>query len=1286
MQSVLERLAQTRRQVRRIVWIHGACWLIACGVAIIALAGLTDWVFHVSAGMRVLFLLMLASLTGFVAYRWLFRPLRAKLTDLELAQRLEKLHPELGEQLSSSIDFLQHSDDPLLGSKALRERVINSAMRAAEPIEFESLVDKAPAKKVATWAAVACGVAVLLAISSPSDAAIALRRLANPFGGPDWPQRTNLHIVEYPKKLPKGDAFAVAVEATGDVPSHVSISYRFEDGSASAPEPMRMNADGQFQGGLDSVSRPFAFSISGGDARTEWLTVDVVPAPELASLNLKLDFPEYTGMEAEEYPEGRGHVRAVVGTHVKVQARSTKPLQQAHLQFENADPVPAVVGSDPHQFTAEFEVAKDTQYTVILEDTEGMSNAYRMPKPFRVDAIEDRAPEISIEQPPGDIEVTPTADVTVKALTKDDFGTTSLKLRYEILRSDGSAANQGDELESIQLAQLTAPEKIHRIDNLWPLAPLDLYPGNVVRFFLEANDAKTPEPNLGKSRVVNLHIVTKDNFLQRLDNEQQLVREELERVLKMQQNALTQTDDLEKQANIVGALEQKDLEKLQSTELVQRRVREKLSDSQQSLQNQVRRLLSELKNNKIDDVESSKRLLLMQSELARLSEQHLPPITEALTEAEKTARMQANELPRPGQAQVDLSAAAGQPSPSASEGENAESKGSESTAEAKAAESKASESQESDSKKSEAQDAESKGSESKGSESKGTANSKDAKSEADAPAKAEMGKAKSSDSKAQERPAGNNPVAQSLGEAKEHQEQVVAALGQMLEQLNEWETIHQVTSDARDLQRRQAEVSEKVQELADQTLGKELDKLTKEERAEIAKSASRQEDSREQFLRLQRKMNRLAGSEDQTDPLTADLLKETLQQLQKENVGGKMAESADKIKSNRLGEAGEQQQQIQKALQELVSALENRQEQELARLVKKLSEAEQDLLNLREEQKRLLQKTKEAEQIKDPQQREEELKRLQRRQRELQQKAEEFAKRLSRLRAEQASKHSGRAASRMRNAGQQMQGQRGQQGQQQAQQEQEDALEELQQAQEELAKARQEAEEQLAEEQLAKISDALRQIHQRQLGVKDELMRLETIRKSTGRLSRAELHSVLSLARAQSGLSNEAEQLTEKLSQAKVFVLVIEEAVSFMREAAELLNNRRTDEPTQFAVDAAANRFAQLLDSLTAKEEEPKGKKQQQQQQQQQQGGGGGGGGNQDGIPSVAQIRLLKTLQKELLDRTIQLAKVRQDNGKWTDEQEKQFEKLSEQQGRLADLVRDLSKPAPEPDPDQGVQ
>lgn len=1260
--SIVEQLAGVRRKLTKLVWLRGALSLALAVMGIVMFAGMTDWLLHVSGGMRLLFLLALAGTAAWLAYHYWLLPLRVPVSDLHLALRVERAHPELAERLSSTIGFLaQPNDDPLAGSRALRERVMAEAVSSVQQVEFGSIVRTEAVRRTALWTAGTGLLALILVGASPRNAAIALERLARPFDGPDWPKQTQFRVVEAPKSVAIGDPFSVDVKVIGVVPPRAQVLYRLSESEHVAPEPLRLVQDNLLRGGFEPVTRDFEFAIVGGDGRTEWFPVEAVPAPEVESIRVAIEYPAYTGLPREEYPPGRGHVRAVVGSRVTVWARSNKPLVAAELYWEKGAPTPAQMGPDSRELAATFAVTADEEYRVVLRDEKGMTNANRFPRRFRVQAVADQAPEVAVEQPASDIEVTREAVIALRALAKDDFGLASMALVHARELSAGDAetgASKSDEGKEDStplpnqagavggpteaprsearvalMAEAEGPKR-HLAEYSWALAPMKLPEGAVLRFHVEAADLRDdPGPNIGKSRETRVRIVSKEQFLATVDREQGLLREEVERVLKLQEAALRQVSDLEQEAKAKGTLNNEQKARLQSAEMTQRRVREKINESDQSLDKQVAHMLQSLADNKIDELDVSKQLVMMRSELARVAEQHLPPIARSLTAARKAGGAE-------GVAE-------------AKEGEGAETGGSSGKRANLSSESDPNAKADNPLPKDSPRD--------RGKSPAG--NEAERKPEE----RATAGEPKAPDT-------GAGEAAAELDRARSHQQEVVSALTQMLEQLDKWETVAQVVNDARELERRQKEVTGRVEKLAAETLGKETEGLSPEQMAELGKAADRQEQAREQLQRMQRKMSRIAQSMDKEDPAASETLRAALEQAQESNIGGKMADAARDVKENRLGDAARSQKQVESSLRDLVESLENRREQELARLAKQLRLAEADLEKLLEEQRGLLQKTKEADKIADPKARAEELRRLRKRQRELKQKTEEFARRLSRLRAQEASQRSGRAAGRMDRADQGLDKGAGEE----AGREQAEAEQELEEAMDQLAQTRRQVEQELAEEQLAKISDSIRQIHQREVGVVEEIGRLEGLRAKNGRLTRGEIQSVTALARAQKGLAGESRGLVEKLSAAKVFVDVIEQAAARMDDVAAALGKRETGDQAKENADQAAHLFALLLDALQPDRGQGK-KKGQGGEEGGQEGGGGGGGG--DGIPNIAQIKLLKLLQTQLKSRTVALGKTRPADGKWTAEQEKEIERLGERQGKLADMVRDLSREAPQAEP-----
>jgi hypothetical protein len=283
-----------------------------------------------------------------------------------------------------------------------------------------------------------------------------------------------------------------------------------------------------------------------------------------------------------------------------------------------------------------------------------------------------------------------------------------------------------------------------------------------------------------------------------------------------------------------------------------------------------------------------------------------------------------------------------------------------------------------------------------------------------------------------------------------------------------------------------------------------------------------------------------------------------------------------------------------------------------------------------------------------------------------------MGRRLERLRAEQAGRSTAGAAGKMGQAGTAGESGDASGAEQQAAQAQKD----LEEAQQQLAERRREAEEDLAREQIAKLEDSLKGLHERQKKLTSETERLEKIRVTEGRFSRAQASTVHDLARQQKMLESETGLLAEKLSLAEVINLALEGAARHMSRAAELLERQRTDSQTQTAQEAARQRFAQLLAALESKPKSKDGPA--------DGGAGGGSGGGKspargDGEHVLTQLKLLKILQEDLNSRFRTLSDAAD-----ADAAAGELAEISTQQGKLAELALKLAQPPdenPEDDP-----
>jgi hypothetical protein len=421
--------------------------------------------------------------------------------------------------------------------------------------------------------------------------------------------------------------------------------------------------------------------------------------------------------------------------------------------------------------------------------------------------------------------------------------------------------------------------------------------------------------------------------------------------------------------------------------------------------------------------------------------------------------------------------------------------------------------------------------------------------------------------------------------------------------------------------------------------------------------ANRQSGLARRFESLRRQMTQAQSAENQ------ETLKQALSAAERENPAGPMRAAGEELRNDRVGQAPQRQQEALDKLKQVMQALSAQNADQLARLVAKLREGEQELAKLREEQRGLKNKLRDAGQIKDEEQRRQELERLARQQRDLQKRAEKLAEQLQRLKAERSAGKTAKGGSKMSGAGEQAQ-----QGDAAGACEQAEAAEkDLEEASRELARERREAEADLARELAAKLEDDLKASIARQERVVAETQRYDGLAK-TKPLTRAELIGLLDLAREQETLEAEARAAAERFGSAPTFKAALDGAADEMRRAADKLRERETGDLTQRAEQTAVRRFQQLLSAL--KPRSGKGEQQEGGQQGGGEGGAGGGGGQQDGA-SLAELVLIKLIQEDIAARTKELDAAKQ-RDKLSSAEQEELHRLGREQGKLADLLLDL--------------
>jgi hypothetical protein len=1057
-----------------------------------------------------------------------------------------------------------------------------------------------------------------------------------------------------------------------------------------------------------------------------------------ASPQLRLFRPRYTGLPSPvPSPPGVGNIDEPFGVAVELRAAADRPLRAAWVEFrpapeaEPGKPNPtlvalmlgplgadhlaaaatlavggqavwgradAAIGDDRRAFAVHFTpYVKTGAYTLHFEDDTGLG-ADRL---FDLRLRDDPAPTVQLTRPSKSrdlLRVLPTAELPLQ-FTVDDplYGLRSAFLEYRF-RPDGPAQRlplftpetAGSDLTGAWAgaAAHAVPPPLHlphlEFRRTLPLKSLhrpdDSTLGDII--YLQAcaddfDDVSTfKQP--GRSEVVEIHVVDRDELDVVLTSEQTDVQQKLLRLREKERDALKRTADAERDLRRLEKLtldeadvseeakkRRAELEKLRKDvddavrqgQQLQKEIQEGVGDRRGGLRAQANRIAEAVRMNDLANAGVRDRMDRVGKELDRLAENELQQIEPRLTEALKKAEL----LDKSGQAQRRTSLE--------DQARDLDWQAREADAEAK--------SRAADAERAERQAA-------------AAADAAEKQRLADAAARqrklaAELRERSGAlrDEAARDRAGsanGPDPAGprRELTQARKMQEEVEKTLDDLLTQMEAYSGVREVKGEAAQLGQEQRKLHAELEELEkkDPTLlGKDFDKLKPEQTAELKDLHDSQQRLERRMQDLLGKMQRMADERKASDPKSAEELKAGREQAVSGDVGGHMKKAAADIDQNHLQNAEKEQKAAADELQKMVRGFEEKHEEELDALAKQLKASHKELEELEKEQDELRKKIEEAAKKGD----EAALAQLAKEQRRLEAKAKEMTEKLSKLGADRATK----AAQRMQEAMAQDADtlEKGKKPE-----DDEAALERINDAKEEVDRGEQEAKDRLKQERQRRVADAVEALKSRQEALIPEAQRIRDALTRGAESSRALRGSLRGLVEVQKDLANDVDALARKeLTSAPVFLKLLLRASEDMTEASRLFKEGdKADQPPVVDEEAirrqqeAVHRLALVIDALKNDESAlppPAGKP----------GGPGGQGPGGDGdpppsqadsIPPTAQLKVLRAMQKEVKERTEAFAKTHPDLTKLADKEKAELQHIRKAQQDIYDLLEEFRRPS----------
>jgi hypothetical protein len=510
----------------------------------------------------------------------------------------------------------------------------------------------------------------------------------------------------------------------------------------------------------------------------------------------------------------------------------------------------------------------------------------------------------------------------------------------------------------------------------------------------------------------------------------------------------------------------------------------------------------------------------------------------------------------------------------------------------------------------------------------------------------------------------------SLNAARREQKIVLESLRSMLGDLSQWRDWQDIREAMRELVDSQEKLNGDTAELSGKTLAKPLSELSKQEQADLSRLAERESQLAEQVERLAKKLGDAAAATRESNREASRDASATLKSLEGANAQSRMREIGGHLTQNNVGHAMAQQQELLEQLRKIDRTFSQRPESDLESLVARMADAGKRIEALAKDQEGLHKRTSELAKRADANKQKSELEELRKQQNRLAESTEDAARELQRLGTDASADSLRQAGSQMSEAEEQLQ--KGRPASAETRQKQ--AINELKRAASGLNQSKQKAGEQLARQGLVRVADQLEGLAARQKSVVDETKRLDSERVQQGRLTRGQVRTLQSLADIERQTRDETSRIANELQNADVYQWVLRRGAGAMQESADRLATQNTDAKTVTLETEAWSRLrelAQLLkpDAASAGEEAK--------QQQKSGKNASPSGGENEGVPMLAQLKLLKSLEQDLERRTQELDRQRQEKSDPARaESEAAVSRLAAEQSELAALIRQFVEKA----------
>jgi hypothetical protein len=467
--NVLRELDGLRRHVRAMLLAQRASVMVAWLVAALAAVILVDFALRLPSAVRAVLLAGGVAALATATWRLIVPALGFRPSLTQLALRVEQALPGISGRLASGVEFAVSGADR---DNPLAARSVREAETRLEGERLRRVLRPARTVRDAGVCAAMIAAAATLAAMNPAAAATGLSRIFLPYGAATWPARTAVEslmseVVMEGAVHPRGQVLPLRARnlTPGDPEGRVEAVYRSRRDGASEPwqrAVLTHQTDGVHERLVDTDADEIEVWFTTEDARTDVERVRLVDPPAVVRATLHVEPPAYAlgrvpALDADLGPgvDDRAvtATASLVGSAASIAFEMNKPLpappagdaaREEWLRSTFGWTGPALPAfraddGDPRRWEIGWTVEGPVTIDVDLVDDFGLHNRERIQ--YRVTAVMDLPPSVTITEPAADVPVLADALVALATEAKDDVAVARVSMTAAVHRGGSEGAD-----------------------------------------------------------------------------------------------------------------------------------------------------------------------------------------------------------------------------------------------------------------------------------------------------------------------------------------------------------------------------------------------------------------------------------------------------------------------------------------------------------------------------------------------------------------------------------------------------------------------------------------------------------------------------------------------------------------------------------------------------------------------------------------------------------------------------------------------------------------------------